>query len=162
MQMKLTEARILTLRTEKPQEDIFHERTPGPVCGLPAGARFPERAIRCPAERFGPETLKLLMPAPQRIFPIDEDEILRPSAASDGATALANGGPTLPHEVNAPLSQLDISLEALPRRSGARLNGGGSRDLFRSGPPFVLGEKEGMTCPNRSLPRGRCSNPILT
>jgi hypothetical protein len=29
MQMKLTEAQILTLRTEKPQEDIFHERTPG-------------------------------------------------------------------------------------------------------------------------------------
>jgi hypothetical protein len=37
MQMKLTEARILTLRTEKPQEDIFHERTPG------AGLRITRR-----------------------------------------------------------------------------------------------------------------------
>ena len=37
MQMKLTEARILTLRTEKPQEDIFHERTPG------AGMRITRR-----------------------------------------------------------------------------------------------------------------------
>jgi hypothetical protein len=37
MQMKLTEARILTLRTEKPQEDVFHERTPG------AGLRISRR-----------------------------------------------------------------------------------------------------------------------
>jgi len=37
MQMKLTEARILTLRTEKPQEDVFHERTPG------AGLRITRR-----------------------------------------------------------------------------------------------------------------------
>ena len=37
MQMKLTEARILILRTEKPQEDIFHERTPG------AGLRITRR-----------------------------------------------------------------------------------------------------------------------
>jgi len=37
MQMNLTEARILILRTEKPQEDIFHERTPG------AGLRITRR-----------------------------------------------------------------------------------------------------------------------
>ena len=46
-QMKLTEARILTLRTEKPQEDIFGEHSSGllgRVRGQPGGSPPPRRS----------------------------------------------------------------------------------------------------------------------